>query len=401
MYRKAVARAIRGDDREHLMDAIYASDLHKLLQKQSGFCTTIYIPTHAVGPNAPDDAVRLKNLVSTAKHKLIDYGRRPSDVRKSLEVVEDLARDAAFWDRRSKSLGIFLSDDTFERFRLGSPVDEAAIVNRRFHIKQLLPSVTADGRFFILAMSQKRVRLLAATPHVCESVTVKGLPINIEKALNLAGADRGQQVHSGIHSRLRKQGAVFHGQGGQPDTAKGELAQYFRQIDAALRPMLQESNCPLLLACVDYEAPIFRDVCTYRHVAEETLAGNFDHAAEHEIHAQALPIAQRIFSRKRDEAVARYRELANTERTSNRIEAILPAVHQGRVETLFVDYGAADLGVYNPATEFISYGGKNGVEAEDLLDRAAVEGLLHHGDVYAVPRLGMPCDSSVAAIFRY
>jgi hypothetical protein len=383
------------------MDMIHAADLQNLLERPSGFCTSLYLPTHVVGPNAPDDAVRLKNLVTAARHKLIEYGLRPSDVRKSLETVEDLTRNAEFWDHRSKGLAAFLSDDLFERFRLGRPVEEAVIVSRRFYVKQLLPSVSADGQYYILAASRNRVRLLQATAHACENFAVQGLPANLEEELNLVGADRGQQVHSGMHGSLGKQAAVFHGQGGQTDTAKEELALYFRRIAAALRPVLQESDCPLVLAMVDYASPIFREVFPYRHLAQETLSGNFDHATEQEIHALAQPIAGRIFDRARETAAARYRELANTPRASDRLEAILPAALDGRVETLFVDCRATELGVYHPATRFISYGGRDGAEMEDLLDRVAVESLLHHSLVYAVPRERMPCNATVAAIFRY
>jgi hypothetical protein len=200
---------------------------------------------------------------------------------------------------------------------------------------------------------------------------------------------------------LGKQAAVFHGQGGEPDTAKGELLQYFRSVAAALRPVLRESQAPLILAMVGYEAPILRGVCAYPHLADEMLAGNFDHATEKELHAKTLPIAKRVFAQNREDAAARYRELAHTKRTSDRLDVVLPAALEGRVETLFVDCRAMDLGTFNPATGRISYGGRPGVETEDLLDRAAVEGLLHQADVFAVPRSEMPCNSPVAAIFRY
>jgi hypothetical protein len=122
---------------------------------------------------------------------------------------------------------------------------------------------------------------------------------------------------------------------------------------------------------------------------------------EHELHAQALPIAERMFARKREHASRRCRELAQTPRSSARLDVILPAAIEGRVETLFIDRHAVDLGTFNPTTGFISYGRRKDLEVEDLLDRAAVEGLLHHAEVYAVPRAEMPCDSAAAAILRY
>jgi hypothetical protein len=324
-------------------------------------------------------------------------------VIRSTESIEDLAHDAAFWDHRSRGLAIFHSDEMFQRFRIGWPVEEQAIVNRRFHVKQLLPSVSAGEAFWILAVSQNRVRFLNATPYACEAVLVEGLPQNLESALNFVPADRGQQVHSAMHGALGKQAAVFHGHGGRRESSKADIAQYFRQIDEALRPMLQASQCPLILAGVAFESSIFRKNCKYENIAAESLVGNFDYLSDHEVHAQAVPLAQRIFGQKRSAAAARYRELANTPRASERLDAILPAACRGEVETLFVDCRAVELGRYNPTTEFISYGvgGKTDVEVEDLIDRTAAECLLRRADVFAVPRPAMPCNSPVAAIYRY
>ena len=383
------------------MDIITPRDLENLLQRQTGLCTSIYLPTHISGPEAPQDALRLKNLVAAAREKLIANGLRPANVRQSLEVIEELSRDAAFWDYRGKGLAVFLSDDTLARFRLAMPVDETVVVNRRFHVKQLLPAVAADGRFYVLALSRNRVRLLEATSYAWKVAPVADLPKNLDESLNLVGADRGSQVHTAMHGRMGKQAAVFHGQGGQPDTAKEELLQYFQRISAALRPVLRDSRNPLILACVEYEAPIFREACDYPHIADELLTGNFDYAADHEIYAQALPIARQIFDRTRERAAARYRELADTNRAANRLDAVLPAAHHGRVETLFVDRRAVELGAYDPAKQIISYGGVAGAPVEDLLDRAAVESLLRGAAVYAVPREQMPDDNDIAAVFRY
>ncbi|RPJ11944.1 MAG: hypothetical protein EHM37_10145 [Deltaproteobacteria bacterium] len=40
---------------------------------------------------------------------------------------------------------------------------ELAVVSHRFHVKPLLPVLTSDGTFYILALSQNQLRLLEGT----------------------------------------------------------------------------------------------------------------------------------------------------------------------------------------------------------------------------------------------
>jgi hypothetical protein len=45
------------------------------------------------------------------------------------------------------------------------------VVTDRFHIKPLLPLLSGDGRFYVLALSQSEVRLLQGTRY---SVSAEG-----------------------------------------------------------------------------------------------------------------------------------------------------------------------------------------------------------------------------------
>jgi hypothetical protein len=44
------------------------------------------------------------------------------------------------------------------------------IVSERFHVKPLLPLLSGDGRFYVLALSQNEIRLLQGTRYSVEQV---------------------------------------------------------------------------------------------------------------------------------------------------------------------------------------------------------------------------------------
>jgi hypothetical protein len=279
--------------------------------------------------------------------------------------------------------------------------DERVIVNRRFHVKPLLPLLTGGDRFLILALSQKKVHFFEASRSAIEQLEVTGLPTDMETALNYAGADRGLQVHSAMRGALGKQAAVFHGQGGQPDSHKDDLAQFFRLIDNALQPVLREETVPLLLAGVEYLLPIYREITSYPRMAERELVGNCDYLTAHQIHQRAWPLMEPTFQQAREAAAAKYRQLAGTGKACDDLRLIVPAAHEGKIETLFVDLHALQWGSFVPETATLEMHAAYAPGDDDLLDLAAVATLMRRGTVYSVEPELVPGSSSAAAIFRY
>jgi ribose 5-phosphate isomerase len=197
-------------------------------------------------------------------------------------------------------------------------------------------------------------------------------------------------------------GVVEHGLGGEREPAKDELAQYFRAVDAALREPLREQRVPLILAGVQYLLPIYREVSSYGHLADEELLGNPDHLSEHDLHARAWPLIRARQENARLEAVDKYWKLAGTGKTLDALHRIVPAAQQGRIESLFVDRTAHRWGTFDAATGSVTVRSSPTSERgdDDLLDYAAAETLLHRGSVYAVAADAVPVPPA-AAILRY
>jgi len=105
--------------------------------------------------------------------------------------------------------------------------------------------------------------------------------------------------------------------GGEREPAKEDLAHYFRAVEAALRETLRDQRAPLILAGVQYLLPIYREVSSYGYIAKEELPGKPDHLAEHELHSRSWPLIKSRLADAQQEAVAKYRKLAGTGKTSD------------------------------------------------------------------------------------
>jgi hypothetical protein len=387
------------------MDKLKLDDLKRLIASQSGHRVSLYLPTHAGGVGGEEDAPRLLRLLDRAEAELVAHGLRSPEAREFLAPARVLPADKAFWKQRHRSLAVFLSANLSRTFRLSLDLPETLAVGRRFHIKPLLPLLVGHDRFFILALSQNRVRLIRAGKYSAEETPVPEMPSSVKEAPGPETADRGEQVHSAANlgsglGTARKQAAVFHGHGGHRDTAKQDLTRFFRLVDDALHETLREQQTPLVLAGVDYLLPLFHDVCTYPHVLTKGVHGNFDRASPAELRDRAWPVVEPRLLHVRQESILRYRELVGSRLAVCELSDVLAAASAGRVEALFVDPRHEIHGEYDAAS------GKQTPHRsphsdDDLVELAVIQTLLKRGAVYSIDETEAKVDAPLCALLRY
>jgi len=91
---------------------------------------------------------------------------------------------------------MFLSPEVFRAYMLPYVFKELVIVADRFHIRPLLPLLSGDGRFYILALSQNKVRLLQGTHYSVNEVPLTDVPKNLAETLRDDDSWKGLQMHS-------------------------------------------------------------------------------------------------------------------------------------------------------------------------------------------------------------
>jgi hypothetical protein len=276
------------------------------------------------------------------------------------------------------------------------------VVGERFHLKPLLPLLSGDGRFYVLALSQAEVRLFQCTRYSVGEVALESIPGSLAEALRYDDPERQLQFHTGTPTGTGKRAALFHGHGVGTDDTKDNILRYFRQVDRGLRALLGEESAPLVLAGVDYLFPIYREANTYPNLLEKRITGNPEGLTAKELHGQAWKIVEFHFQREQKDAAARYRQFTGTDRASSDLKAIVPAAYHGRVEVLFVAVGIQRWGSFDPQENVVHLHRTPEPGDEDLLDLAAIQTLLHGGAVYAVEQEGVPDQkASMAALYRY
>ncbi|MEJ2732273.1 MAG: hypothetical protein P8189_01685 [Anaerolineae bacterium] len=385
------------------MDILSRDDLKNLSEKRDGWHVSIFMPTHRAGPETQQDPIRLKNLLGQAEERLVAAGLRPPEAEARLEPASKLIQDGLFWQHQSDGLALFVSRDIDRHHRLPLHFEELVVVAERFHIKPLLPLLSGDGRFYVLALSQGEARLLQGTRYGVSELDLAGAPASLTEALSLDDPERRLQFHtaSGPSGGQGSRPAMFHGQGDPSQNQKDDILRYFQKLDSGVQEWLAGEQAPLVLAGVDYLLPLYQEANTYPHLIDEGIEGNPDNLSAQELHQRAWTIVQPRFLEEQEGAAQRYRQAAATEGASDNLSGIVPAAYHGRVETLFVALGLQHWGTFDPATNEVRIHQDAKPGDQDLADLAAVQTLLHGGSVYAVEPEQMPAEASLAALLRY
>ena len=370
------------------------------LNTHSGWCVSLFMPTHRAGRGTEQDPIRFKNMLREVEKSLTAKGLRSPEVQELLKESRQLLQGRGFWQRQSDGLAVFFSADTLHFFRLPMVFKKLVVVSHRFHVKPLLPMLAGDGLFHILALSQNQIRLLEGTRHTVDEIELEAIAQSLSEAFPEVSTEKQLQFHTGTPSGTGNRAAMFHGHDVSNED-KDMILQWFRMIDGQLRDLLPDGRSPLVLAGVDSLFPIYREANTYPHLMEGGIPGNPESLKPEELHGQAWALVEPVFKKARQESAARYRQLADTGRTTSDVKEAVLAAHHGQIDVLFVAVGVQIWGGFDPKKDKVYMHEPPEPGDEDLLDLTAIQTLINGGTVYAVLPEDVPDQSLLAAVMRY
>lgn len=380
-------------------------EVKTLMEEHYDPCISLFLPVERVGPETQQNPVRLRNQLRELENQLEQNANFSAMKDELLKPLLKLPDDNEFWLEPGEGLAIFRSLEQFHCYHLPERVKEQLVISSHFYLKPLLSLLANDGRFYVLALSQKEIRLLEGTRYTMQEVLLpEQVPESIAVTLQYDQPEKELQYHSTGSGALVEKGGrhalVFHGRG-ESDDAKEHLTRYFHQINHGLRELLHDETIPMVLAGVEYLTALYRQSNTYPHLLESSLTGNPDEMSAQTLHQKTLPLVEPSLLQAQQEALAQYQEYAGTERASNNITLVVPAAHEGRVATLFIARDREQWGRFNPLTEAMEVHETAVPGDDDLLERAATQCVLHGGAVYILDQTDAIGGQLAAAVFRY
>jgi hypothetical protein len=352
---------------------------------RDSICISIYLPTTPVTRDNLIDRITFKNAIADAVAQLEAANLDKRSITAAYRILNELLHDECFWTYQADGLAVFATPRELRTFRLPVCVEHTVEVADRFHLKPMLPLRAYPGACFVLALSQRTVRIVEVTSSLAETVTVQAMPNSMSDALK-------RQFPKDRAPARRIQGR---------EGMNVVIGQYCRMIDRALRAILAGRTQPLVVAAVEEMAAIYKANNSYPHVLSETIIGNPDRISNQELAITARDLAAKHAKRIISDRLHLINERASSDMTSTDVAKIAKAAVSGRVGTLLLDIATARPGTIDPKHGTVTLAEQPSADTYDILDELAGLTIRTGGDVLPVSRAMLPADSPVAAIFRF
>lgn len=366
-------------------------------------CISIFIPTERAGKEVLQEQgkLRLKSEWKKVHERLkaMDLGQEKID--KLAKPVEELLGDKDFWRHQSDGLAIFLAEGLFEKHSLPVNFETFSYVSNHFYLKPLVPMLNRDSRFYLLALQLDKVKLYEATQYSIGEVEIDDLvPSQLEDRVGYDYEDKDSK-----HKTQNNQtgSSTVHGYSPATRDRKNEILRFFRAVDKGIYKILNDEKVPLVVACQDSNFPIYKEASRYQHLYQQVVSGNpeADYDNMFELHAGALDVLEPHFRKQMDEKVEQFNDL-NPERTSSSPSDIIPAIFEGKVDTLFLQNREDIWGTYNEGMSSVQFDEESTTDNLSLMNLAATKVIEQGGKVYLIERQFMPSkESKMNAVYRY
>lgn len=375
------------------MDLLTRADFESLVESREGVThVSVFMPTQRGGREAEADRLRWKNLLAAVESALLEEGRPRHEVARILQPAWDLHGDARAWNAMADGLACWLRDGQMQSYRVPIELPELAAVGQRFIIGPALP-LLSDQTFIVLALSQKKVRVLRGSRTRVGELDLPDVPRAFEEVFEPDGP-RSDTVPRPTAGRGGAGGTFPYGSGADDNVHKEEVTEFFRAVADGVHRYISHRTLPMVLAGLPEWVAVYRDVNRYPHVLDQAVERNPDDLTDEQLRSAAWELVEQRLAAEARVLLDRLGEQRGRGGGAVGAEQVLKAAQEARVDTMLV----TPEGCWRGGNGVVHLGGLT----EDpcaLIDEAAMATLRTGGAVRVVDEL--PEGALAAAVLRY
>lgn len=343
---------------------------------------SLYMPVETGQRDLRAHEARLRGLLDTAEQRLEGSGMARPERDAMLAPLREYNGGIAFAEHRDPGLAIFAHPGQPPHIEpLPRAPAEIVVVGPDFHIKPLLPLVAENKRFYVLAVSRAKVRLMRTTPFTWTEIKLHALTPEAQAELDSRQAADGDTL-----DQVRQELIVA-----EP-----------RRIAVAVRAALGTDDAPILVAADPAVAGHFTQQADLPTMLRKQLHLNPFGIEDGELHRRAVELMRPELGDELETVLNQINaRLGTAEKTvAIRLEEILQAGPEGRVDAIVVAEDERIWGKFREGGAVIAHG-TPAPDDEDLVNLAAIQALRTGARAFAAPRERLPRQVPAAATFRY
>lgn len=293
---------------------------------------TLTLPTERAGRDTTGNAIRFRNLLSSAREKLEATGH---DADSILAPAQELHDDRDYWQHQGDGLLVLLDGDKLTAQRLPFELPENVTVADDYDLTALVPLLNTDTSLHLLALSRKEVRLFETDGTRIGRINLDYMIEGEDDIYNDYDVQRTQQ-------QAPKGGgeATFHAHTNDSDTDRIYRERFLRKVAQGIEAGVAEPNRhPLVLAGVEELTHEFRSITSWGEVLETVITGRVDEMSESQLLEKLQPVLAEVADAEAQSLTQQIEDARSGKRYIGADE-VLDAATQGQVAVLLVAPGA-------------------------------------------------------------
>ncbi|MBK5213844.1 MAG: hypothetical protein JJE55_09325 [Flavobacteriaceae bacterium] len=353
--------------------------LKELKDNRTENCITIIATTHRAKPDYLNDGLRLKNLIKEAQDRLM----ADTSKRNAIHLVEKLNKLAAEIDHSQnlESLMLFVNDEVAEYTRLPIKVEDRVVIDDTFATRDLVRAMHLETHYYILVLSQEKIRLIEAmNDKIIQEI---GKPFPIE--------------NTQFFSKSRAAAAIASRQ-------TSLIAEYFNQADKKVNDVRKDNPLPVLICALEENHNEYIKVADKKHsIFDVFLNRNKINDTAHSIVDESWEIVKNYVIQKNNERKKELKRAVGENKFLSDTNEIWRAIPEGRIQTLFIEQGLFQPAVMkDDEIVYISNEERNDTGViDDIYDEMIEANMDFGGDVVFLPKGELTKFNGFGAITRY
>ncbi|MDC8000187.1 hypothetical protein POV26_04020 [Aequorivita todarodis] len=353
--------------------------LKQLKDIRSENCITIIATTHRTKPDYLNDGLRLKNLIKEAEDRLM----ADTSKRNATHLMEKLNTLAAEIDHSQnlESLMLFVNDEVAQYTRLPIKVEDRVVIDETFATRDLVRAMHLETHYYILVLSQEKIRLIEAMND--KIIREIGNPFPIE--------------NTQFFSKNRAAAAIASRQ-------TSLIAEYFNQADKKVNEVRKDNPLPVLICGLEENHNEYLKIAdNKRSIFNIFLNKNKINDTAHSIVDESWKIVKDYVVKKNNERKEELKKAVGENKFLSDTNEIWNAISEGRIQTLFIEQGLFQPAVMkNGEIQYVSDEERNDTGViDDIYDEMIEANMDFGGDVVFLPKGELTKFNGFGAITRY
>jgi len=299
-----------------------SSEIKDMVKEKGSTCVSIIVPTHRLGQDRQADVKEVQRAILAAKQSVLN------EEEEILSGIDNLFEDIDF-NRNKEGIGIFVSPHIKKLVKFPFPVTKKIIVNKLFHLHDLLYLENYSIAYYLLDISKKKIHLLRGIMDHLEEVKDENFPKEIidDYEYNKPSQTSSNAGYSHVKAFEKDKSEVQH----------IRLNKIYCETDKYLSKYLVRKEIPFLIRGTQREISLFKSVTNHLYNIVGLITNNQQRASMRDMEISAWGQIKSFIDGEKLKLVDEFKEKIGAGLAVYGLENVREAANDGKGLKLFIE----------------------------------------------------------------